>query len=260
MNSVTNTGTRPQTAPDAGQAATVTAASYPYSPTHGHVKDPRLTNTVPNSTGVSAPPDEMGFIARPNPDGDEPQAQPQTESNSSSARRRSRTGSTVPQSNRFTVANMTDNEIPEDGPHTNTPGPTEIPSPAPAQQPKAWLTAEEEKARLYQEAKARVERVQGGLDRAGSVRVRLDSHNLSLDVPSNSSIGDTVDERISDSEQPAVVYPFSCPTSRYYAMGLCRRGKNPPFYTSSEQRSYHARLCARSKRCWSRRAWPRGFT
>jgi hypothetical protein len=178
MNSVTNTGTRPRTAPDASQAATVTATSYPYSPTHGHVKDPRLTNTVPNSAGAPTPSDEIGFIPRPNSDGDEPQAQQQTESNSSSARRRSRTGSAVLQSNRFTVANMTDNEIPEDGPHTNTPGPTEIPSLAPAQQPKVWPTAEEEKARLYQEAKARVERVQGGLDRAESVRVRLDSHEF----------------------------------------------------------------------------------
>lgn len=136
----------------------------------------RLTSTVPNSTGAPAHPDEMGFIARSASDGDEPQAQPPSEPNSSPPRRRSRTGSAVPQSNRFTVTNMTDNEIPEDVPHINTPGPTEIPSQTETSQQKAWPTAEEEKARLYQEAKAKVDRVQGGLDRAESVRVRLYSH------------------------------------------------------------------------------------
>jgi hypothetical protein len=82
----------------------------------------------------------------------------------------------LPQSNRLTVVNPTDNEIPEDGPHTNTPGLTETPSQSQAPQQKTWPTAEEEKARLYQEAIAKVDRVQGGLDRAESVRVRLHSH------------------------------------------------------------------------------------
>jgi hypothetical protein len=68
---------------------------------------------------------------------------------------------------------MTDNEFSDDSPHINTPGLSETASrPQPTQQ-KSWLTAEEEKARLYQEAKARVERVQGGLDCAESIGVRL---------------------------------------------------------------------------------------
>lgn len=115
----------------------------------------------------------MGFIARPSSEGEDQQAQSQSEPNGSSHRRRSRTGSTVPASNRFTVTNMTDNEIPEDVPHTNTPGLTETPSQTQAPQQRAWPSAEEEKAILYQDAKARVERVQGGLDRAESVQVRL---------------------------------------------------------------------------------------
>lgn len=138
--------------------------------------DSRQTNSVPNSASAPAPADEMGFITRPSSEGDESQAQPHSEP-STSARRRSRTGSALPQSNRLTVVNPTDNEIPEDGPQVNTPCLTETPSQAPAPRQRAWLTAEEEKAKLYQEAIARVERVQGGLDRAESVRVRL--HNPS---------------------------------------------------------------------------------
>jgi len=134
---------------------------------------------MPNSTSAPVPTDEMGFITRPSSEGDESQVQPHSEPNSSAARRRSRTGSAFPQSNRLTVINPTDNEIPEDGPQTNTPGLTETPPQTQAPQQKAWLTAEEEKARLYQEAKARVERVQGGLDPAESVRVRLYSFSLS---------------------------------------------------------------------------------
>lgn len=168
--------TRARTTSSPGQTATVTATGYPYTPLHGQTRDPRLTNTVPNRMGAPLPADEMGAIARPSSDGD---GQPQAESNGSSPtpRRRSRGGSAMPQSNRFTVTNITDNEISEDGPHTNTPGPTETASQPQSQShsphQNAWPTAEEEKARLYQEAKAKVERVQGGLDRTESVRVRL---------------------------------------------------------------------------------------
>jgi hypothetical protein len=172
----TTTGTHPRTDQGASQAATVTATGYPYAPLQNHVKDSRLTSTMPSSTSPLAPPDEIGFIARPSSEGDDQQAHSQSEPNSSSHRRRSRTGSAVPASNRFTVTNMTDNEIPEDVPHTNTPGASEAPSQTQTLQQRAWLTAEEEKAKLYQEAKAKVERVQGGLDRAESVRVRLYSH------------------------------------------------------------------------------------
>jgi hypothetical protein len=173
VSPMTTTSTHPRTAPGASQAATVTATGYPYTSSQNHVKDSRLTSTMPGSTSPPAPPDEMGFLARPSSEGEDQQAQSQSEPNSSSHRRRSRTGSTVPASNRFTVTNMTDNEIPEDVPHTNTPGLTETPSQTRASQQRAWPTAEEEKAILYQDAKARVERVQGGLDRAESVRVRL---------------------------------------------------------------------------------------
>ena len=179
MNSITTTGTRPLTAPAVSQAATVAAGGYPYAPLQDPVKDPRLTSTVPSSRGPSVPPDEMGIIARPSSEGDDPQTQSQSEPTSSTPRRRSRTGSAVPASNRFTITNMTDNEIPEDVPHTNTPGLTETPSQTQAPKRKAWPTAEEEKAKLYQEAKARVDRVQGGLDRAESVRVRVHSRSRS---------------------------------------------------------------------------------
>ena len=77
---------------------------------------------------------------------------------------------------------MTDNEIPEDVPHTNTPGPTETPSRTQVPPQQVWPTADEEKAKLYQDAKAKVERVKGGLDRAESVRVRLHGHSRFLDV------------------------------------------------------------------------------
>lgn len=185
MNPGVAAGARSHTPPGTNQVATVTATSYPFTPIHGRVIDSRLTNSGPNGASAPAPTDEMGFITRPSSEGDESQAQPHSEPNSTSARRRSRTGSALPQSNRLTVINPTDNEIPEDGPQTNTPGPTassadrdlETPSQTQAPRQRAWPTAEEEKARLYQEAIARVERVQGGLDRAESVRVRL--HNPS---------------------------------------------------------------------------------
>lgn len=176
MNPGVAPGARSPTAPGISPAATVTATSYPFAPVHGRVIDSRLTNSVPNNASGPAPPDEMGFITRPSSEGDESQAPPHSEP-STSARRRSRTGSAMPQANRLTVINPTDNEIPEDGPQTNTPGPTETPSQIQAPRQKAWPTAEEEKARLYRDAIAKVERVQGGLDRAESVRVRL--HNPS---------------------------------------------------------------------------------
>ncbi|KAN0107025.1 hypothetical protein V8E52_010533, partial [Russula decolorans] len=177
MNPGVTADARSHTAPGTSQTATVAATSYPFAPVHSRVIDSRLTNSVPNSASAPAPTDEMGFITRPSSEGDESQAQPHSEPNSTSARRRSRTGSALPQSNRLTVINPTDNEIPEDGPQTNTPGLTETPSQTHAPRQRVWPTAEEEKARLYQEAIARVERVQGGLDRAESVRVRL--HNPS---------------------------------------------------------------------------------
>ena len=172
MNPGVVAGARSLTVPGASQVATVTATSYPFSPVHDRVIDSRLTNSVPNTASAPAPTDEMGFIARPSSEGDESQARPHSEPNSTSARRRSRTGSTLPQSNRLTVINPTDNEIFEDGQQTNTPGPTETSSQTQAPRQKAWPTAEEEKAGLYREAIARVERVQGGLERAESVRVR----------------------------------------------------------------------------------------
>jgi hypothetical protein len=174
--SVIPTTVRPRTTPSPGQAATVTATGYPYASLHAQTRDQRSTNTVPNRIGAIPPADELGTITRPSSDGDEPQGQPQAELNGDSPtpRRRSRGSGAVPQSNRFTITNMTDNEISDDSPHINTPGPTSetASQPQPPQQ-KTWLTAEEEKARLYQEAIAKVERVQGGLDRAESIRVCL---------------------------------------------------------------------------------------
>jgi hypothetical protein len=178
MNPGVAADARPRAVPGISQAVTVTATSHPFAPVHGRV-DPRLTNSMPNNTSAPAPTDEMGFITRPSSEGDESQAPPHSEPNSSSARRRSRTGSALPQSNRLTVINPTDNEIPEDGPQTNAPALTETSSQTQAPRQKPWLTAEEEKARLYQEAKAKVERVQGGLDRTESVRVRLHSPSRS---------------------------------------------------------------------------------
>jgi hypothetical protein len=197
MNPGVTADARSHTAPGTSQTATVAATSYPFAPVHSRVIDSRLTNSVPNSASAPAPTDEMGFITRPSSEGDESQAQPHSEPNSTSARRRSRTGSALPQSNRLTVINPTDNEIPEDGPQTNTPGLTETPSQTHAPRQRVWPTAEEEKARLYQEAIARVERVQGGLDRAESVRVRLHNPSRSPEQ-SNSYTRDIVNKRISD--------------------------------------------------------------
>ena len=168
INTVTPANPRPRVAPTTGLPATITGTTHPFASVA--VKDSRLANTMPNSVGAPVASDELGFIARASLDGDE--RPPQTEGNGSPPRRRSRTGSALPPSNRFTITNMTDNEFPEDSPHVNSPGSTSAPqTQAPRQ--NQWLTAEEEKARLYQEAKAKVERVQGGLDRAESVRVCL---------------------------------------------------------------------------------------
>ena len=68
--------------------------------------------------------------------------------------------------NRLLVANMGD-EIPEESPVNTTPTSPPIPtsppqfSPQHKQQQQRWLTAEEEKKRLYDVAVARVEQVQG---------------------------------------------------------------------------------------------------
>jgi hypothetical protein len=151
--------------------------THPFAAAHGNVKDSRLTNTMPNGVGAPVASDEMGFIARPSSEGDERQPQQHFEDNGPPPRRRSRTGSAVPASNRFTITNMTDNEFPEDSPHINAPGSTSAPR-SQSPRPNQWLTAEEEKAKLYQEAKARVERVQGGVDRSESARVRLLSYSV----------------------------------------------------------------------------------
>lgn len=204
-------GARPLMAPGPGQVATVTASSYPFAPVHSRAIDSRLTNSMPNGNGASVPTDELGFITRPSSEGDESQAQPHSEP-STSARRRSRTGSALPQSNRFTVINPTDNEIPEDSPQTNAPGLTETPSLTQAPRQKVWPTAEEEKARLYREAIAKVERVQGGLDRAESVRVR--PYNPSRSPESiRTHLPDIVNEWISAPGQPSIVQPLRYTTS-----------------------------------------------
>lgn len=168
INTVTPVTPRPRTA--TGQPATVTGTNHPFAAVHDNVKDSRLISTMPNGVGAPATADEMGFVARPSSEGDERQAQLQAEATGSPPRRRSRTGTAVPPSHRFTVTNMTDNEFPDDSPHINAPGSTSVPrSQSPRQ--NQWPTAEEEKARLYQEAKEKVDRVQGGLDRSESVRV-----------------------------------------------------------------------------------------
>lgn len=169
INTVTPANPRPRTAPTTGQPPTVTGTGHPFAPVQSNVKDSRLINTMPNGVGAPVASDEMGFVARPSSEGDERQPQPQAEANGPPPRRRSRTGSAVPQSNRFTITNMTDNEFPEDSPHINVPGSTSAPQTQSSRQ-NQWLTAEEEKARLYKEAKARVERVQGGLGRSESVQ------------------------------------------------------------------------------------------
>lgn len=156
---------RPQATP-----ATISGATPPLAAVHSNVKDSRLVNTMPNGAGAPIASDEMGVIARLSSEVDEGQPQPLTEANGPPPRRRSRTGTAVPPSHRFTVTNMTDNEFPDDSPHINAPGSTSVPrSQSPRQ--NQWPTAEEEKARLYQEAKEKVDRVQGGLDRSESVRV-----------------------------------------------------------------------------------------
>ncbi|KAH8979956.1 hypothetical protein EDB92DRAFT_309789 [Lactarius akahatsu] len=167
MNTVTSVN-RPRVAPTTtGQPATVTGMAHPFASVPANVNDSRLVNTMPNGVGAPVALDEMGFIARPSSEGDERQPQPQAEASSPPPRRRSRTGSAIPPSNRFTITNMTDNEFPEDSPHINAPGSTLTPQ-TQSSSKNQWPTAEEEKARLYQEAKAKVERVQGGLDRSES--------------------------------------------------------------------------------------------
>lgn len=175
INTVTPVNPRPRLA--TSQPATIAGTTHPFASVHGNVKDSRLANTIPNGVGAPVALDELGFIARPSSEGDERQPQPQAEGSGSPPRRRSRTGSALPASNRFTITNMTDNEFSEDSPHTNAPGSTSAPHTQPPR-PNQWLTAEEEKAKLYQEAKARVERVQGGLDRSESVRVCLLSYSV----------------------------------------------------------------------------------
>lgn len=72
-----------------------------------------------------------------------------------------RPGSSGGRTNRLLVANM-DDEIPEESPVNPKPtSPPKAPSPPLFSQQQRWLTAEEEKRRLYESAVARVEQVQG---------------------------------------------------------------------------------------------------
>ncbi len=179
MNTVTPVNPRPRVAPTS-LPATVTAIAHPFASVRNTVNDSRVTNSMPNSAPVTS--DELGFLARPSSEGDERQ---QTDTSSTGPRRRSRTASAVPASNRFTITNMTDNEIPEDSSHVNAPGSASTPPPLPQTQSSRqnrWLSAEEEKAKLYREAKERVEHVQGGLDRSESVQVCLLSYSVSRRV------------------------------------------------------------------------------
>ena len=103
--------------------------------------------------------------------------------------------STLGQTNRFTIVNAGEDEIPEDEGvaarlHRSAPsqsisprqptssfsavaGPAQVSQTPTASSRPAWPSAEEEKARLYQQAKADVERVQGGLQRTLSSKVRV---------------------------------------------------------------------------------------
>ncbi|KAA1469315.1 hypothetical protein DENSPDRAFT_878816 [Dentipellis sp. KUC8613] len=96
--------------------------------------------------------------------------------------------STMGQTNRFTIVNVVDNEIPEEDDALSVrdaagqgqgqgqgQAPAEAGSGSAAQQQQQatpakapWLTAEEEKARLYQQAKAEVERTQNRIERTPS--------------------------------------------------------------------------------------------
>ncbi|KAI0043385.1 hypothetical protein FA95DRAFT_1563354 [Auriscalpium vulgare] len=151
---------------------------------------PNMNGHTPNVPSISTS-DELGYISRPNVSpnlqprpntaGTEPRGRSEAEVSAIAAgvgnntvgtgRRSSR--SAVGQPNRFTIVNAVDDEIPEDeeapagasaSQQWSRPAPTTPPSRT------AWPTAEEEKARLYQQAKAEVDRVQGGLDRMSSIR------------------------------------------------------------------------------------------
>jgi hypothetical protein len=133
INTVTPANPRPQ----CGTGNQLTGATHPLASVHGNVNS-RLINTMPNGVGAPIAADELGFIARLSSEGDEGQPQPLAEANGPPPRRRSRTGTAVPPSNRFTITNMTDNEFPDDSPHINVPGSTPIPrSQSPRQ--NQWL-------------------------------------------------------------------------------------------------------------------------
>ncbi|KAF8261262.1 hypothetical protein EI94DRAFT_1746344, partial [Lactarius quietus] len=154
INTVTPVNPRPRVVPI--QPATIPGSNHPFAPAQSNVKDSRLINTLPNGAGAPIVADEMGFVTRPSSEPDERPPQPQAEPVVL------RPGGALARVAPY--PHQTD-----DSPHINAPGSTSI---ARSQSPKQnqWPTAEEEKARLYQEAKAKVDLVQGGLDRSESVR------------------------------------------------------------------------------------------
>ncbi|TFY78508.1 hypothetical protein EWM64_g5506 [Hericium alpestre] len=150
--------------------------------------------TMPNMNGHAPQsslgrPDEFGLLRPATSAADSPsqrhtmslQARPRTaDSNPSEVSvngvgtgRRQR-ASTLGQMNRFTIVNALDDEIPEEDDAPGSPEhpvsalPVTTPSPKQPAARSAWLSAEEEKARLYQQAKAEVERTQNRIDRTPS--------------------------------------------------------------------------------------------
>ncbi|KAI0056427.1 hypothetical protein BV25DRAFT_1909846 [Artomyces pyxidatus] len=186
------TSPRPNTAPSSGPAfpSTISARTDPVD-YHGAYGVGRQSSTLPNlnghtpnapSLGIS---DEFGALSngngsasysdqrRPSTAGNEPSGRSEPDVGSAGGSgvgvgRRPRS-SLVGQPNRFTIVNQADDEIPEDEDHAPA-STSQRPAPEPPRNATAWPTAEEEKARLYQQAKAEVERVQGGLDRMSSLR------------------------------------------------------------------------------------------
>lgn len=132
-----------------------------------------------------------------------------------SARRR-RGSATVAGQNRFTITNISeqDAEVREAVEQEQLAARLAQPTPPPKNQ-RAWISAEEEKKKLYENARAKVERVQG-----------------SAVMTPGPQPGETVSRPWSLTQfSPVIIFAVLLPTERFSFVSSClansRRGENP---------------------------------
>lgn len=162
---------------------------------------------------------------------------------SANSRQRPRAGTLPGQGNRLTIVNAVDDEIPEESSQGQG-GRSQGQGQGQGQQgqgqgrgsSRTWLSAEDEKAKLYQQAKAEVERVQGGgaVERTSTPPVCSSSPTLYFIVLLRLSVIDCTTATC-DSPSPETISEAGA------SLAHRRRGESSSLQRSPEERTYSAR-------------------